>query len=115
MAALLAVFAEFEREILRERVRAGLAHARQKGQKTGPPHHRWNPCRPSAETASRWHQQIRNRPPPANRPHLSAPDSGLTYFPEKQGQRFSYPALPERTQRIASIDWCMSAQVRAGR
>jgi DNA invertase Pin-like site-specific DNA recombinase len=31
MAALLAVFAEFEREILRERVRAGLAHARQNG------------------------------------------------------------------------------------
>ena len=30
MAGLLAVFAEFEREILRERVRAGLAHARQK-------------------------------------------------------------------------------------
>ena len=29
MAGLLAVFAEFEREILRERVRAGLAHARQ--------------------------------------------------------------------------------------
>src|SRR6202789_1170452 len=28
MAALLAVFAEFEREILRERVRASLAHAR---------------------------------------------------------------------------------------
>jgi DNA invertase Pin-like site-specific DNA recombinase len=26
MAALLAVFAEFEREVLRERVRAGLAH-----------------------------------------------------------------------------------------
>jgi DNA invertase Pin-like site-specific DNA recombinase len=34
MAALLAVFAEFEREILRERVRAGLAHARQNGQHT---------------------------------------------------------------------------------
>src|SRR5918996_875478 len=31
MAGLLAVFAEFEREILRERVRAGLAHARQNG------------------------------------------------------------------------------------
>lgn len=29
MAALLAVFAAFEREILQERVRAGLAHARQ--------------------------------------------------------------------------------------
>jgi putative DNA-invertase from lambdoid prophage Rac len=37
MAALLAVFAEFEREILRERVRAGLTHARQNGQKLGRP------------------------------------------------------------------------------
>jgi DNA invertase Pin-like site-specific DNA recombinase len=34
---LLAVFAEFEREILRERVRAGLAHARQNGQRLGQP------------------------------------------------------------------------------
>ena len=37
MAGLLAVFAEFEREILRERVRAGLAHARQNGKKLGRP------------------------------------------------------------------------------
>ena len=37
MAALLAVFAEFEREILQERVRAGLAHARQNGQILGRP------------------------------------------------------------------------------
>jgi DNA invertase Pin-like site-specific DNA recombinase len=37
MAALLAVFAEFEREILRERVRAGLTHARQNGQRLGRP------------------------------------------------------------------------------
>jgi DNA invertase Pin-like site-specific DNA recombinase len=37
MAALLAVFAEFEREILRERVRAGLAPARQNGQRLGRP------------------------------------------------------------------------------
>ena len=37
MAVLLAVFAEFEREILRERVRAGLAHARQKGKRLGRP------------------------------------------------------------------------------
>ena len=37
MAALLAVFAAFEREILRERVRAGLAHARQNGKKLGRP------------------------------------------------------------------------------
>src|SRR6516225_6446887 len=37
MAGLLAIFAEFEREILRERTRAGLAHARQNGQKLGRP------------------------------------------------------------------------------
>ena len=37
MAGLLAVFAEFEREILRERIRAGLAHARQNGNELGRP------------------------------------------------------------------------------
>jgi putative DNA-invertase from lambdoid prophage Rac len=37
MAGLLAVFAEFERKMLRERVRAGLAHARQNGKKLGRP------------------------------------------------------------------------------
>jgi putative DNA-invertase from lambdoid prophage Rac len=37
MAGLLAVFAEFEREILRERVRAGLAHARHQGKRLGRP------------------------------------------------------------------------------
>jgi DNA invertase Pin-like site-specific DNA recombinase len=37
MAGLLAVFAEFEREILRERVRAGLAHARLNGKRLGRP------------------------------------------------------------------------------
>ena len=37
MAGLFAGFAEFEREILRERIRAGLAHARQNGQRLGRP------------------------------------------------------------------------------
>lgn len=37
MAGLLAIFAEFEREILRERTRAGLAHARQNGKQLGRP------------------------------------------------------------------------------
>jgi putative DNA-invertase from lambdoid prophage Rac len=37
MAALLAVFAEFEREVLRDRVRAGLAHARENGKRLGRP------------------------------------------------------------------------------
>jgi putative DNA-invertase from lambdoid prophage Rac len=48
MAALLAVFAEFEREILRERVRAGLAHARENGTRLGRP-----------ETAARHAAEIR--------------------------------------------------------
>lgn len=37
MAGLLAIFAEFEREILRERTRAGMAHARQNGKRLGRP------------------------------------------------------------------------------
>lgn len=37
MAGLLAIFAEFEREILRERVKAGIAHARTKGTPHGRP------------------------------------------------------------------------------
>jgi putative DNA-invertase from lambdoid prophage Rac len=37
MAGLLAVFAEFEREILRQRVRAGLADAKRNGQRLGRP------------------------------------------------------------------------------
>jgi DNA invertase Pin-like site-specific DNA recombinase len=37
IAGLLAVFAEFERDVLRERVRAGLAHARQNGKRLGRP------------------------------------------------------------------------------
>jgi putative DNA-invertase from lambdoid prophage Rac len=48
MAALLAVFAEFEREILRERVRAGLAHARLNGKRLGRP-----------ETVARYAAEIR--------------------------------------------------------
>jgi putative DNA-invertase from lambdoid prophage Rac len=37
MAGLLSVFAQFEREILRERTRAGLARARQSGKRLGRP------------------------------------------------------------------------------
>jgi len=37
LAGMLAVFAEFEREILRERVKAGVAHARAKGTVLGRP------------------------------------------------------------------------------
>ena len=37
MAGLLAIFAEFQREILRERTRAGLAQARENGKRLGRP------------------------------------------------------------------------------
>jgi putative DNA-invertase from lambdoid prophage Rac len=37
MAGLLAIFAEFERDILRERVKAGIAQARQRGTRHGRP------------------------------------------------------------------------------
>jgi DNA invertase Pin-like site-specific DNA recombinase len=37
MAGMVAVFAEFEREILRERVRAGIAQARKDGRPHGRP------------------------------------------------------------------------------
>ena len=37
LAGMLAVFAEFEREILRERVKAGIAQARARGQPHGRP------------------------------------------------------------------------------
>ena len=37
MAGLLAIFAEFEREVLQERTKAGLAHARENGKRLGRP------------------------------------------------------------------------------
>jgi DNA invertase Pin-like site-specific DNA recombinase len=37
LAGMLAVFAEFERDILRERVKAGIAHARRQGKPHGRP------------------------------------------------------------------------------
>ena len=48
MAGLLAIFAEFEREILRERTRSGLAHARANGKRLGRP-----------ETAAIYADQVR--------------------------------------------------------
>jgi putative DNA-invertase from lambdoid prophage Rac len=37
MAGMLSIFSEFERDVLRDRVRAGLAHAKQKGKILGRP------------------------------------------------------------------------------
>src|SRR5580704_14854251 len=76
MAGLLAIFAEFEREIPRERTRAGLAHARQNGKQLGRPKTAGLQATEVRKTASRRHQQIRDRAPPGHRPHLGAPHSG---------------------------------------
>ena len=78
MAGLLAVFAEFEREILRERVRAGLADAKRNGQRLGRP----MTAGLHADKVRKLHRAgvSRDCPPSADRPHLGSPDSGLTYF-----------------------------------
>ena len=76
MAGLLAVFAAFEREILGERTRAGLAEARLNGQTSGPAGNRRCTRCGNREVASLRHQQIRNRSPSANRSYLGPPDPG---------------------------------------
>jgi putative DNA-invertase from lambdoid prophage Rac len=80
MAGLLAVFAEFEREILRERVRAGLAHARQNGKRLGRPVTAGLHAAEVRKLHRGRRQQIRNRPTPANRPHLGAPHFAVALF-----------------------------------
>jgi putative DNA-invertase from lambdoid prophage Rac len=82
MAGLLAVFAEFEREILRERVRAGLAHARQNGKKLGRP----ITAALQAGQVRKLYRAGRNRSPVADWAYLGAPDSGLTLFPREIGR-----------------------------
>ena len=93
MAGLLAVFAEFEREILRERVRAGLAHARAEGETPGPAANGGAPRQPGVEAISRRCQQGRDRPPVADRAHLRAP------YPECSTMK-KRPKDPDREDRI---------------
>ena len=76
MAGLLAIFAEFEREILRERTRAGLAHARQNGKRLGRPATAAIHAAEIRKLHRGWRQQIRDRPPAQDRPHLGSPDLG---------------------------------------
>src|SRR6266853_594897 len=82
MAGLLAICAEFEREILRERTRAGLAHARQNGIRLGRPA---TAALHAAEIRKLHRAGISKSKLPAGcrSPHLGPPDFGLTYFPEK--------------------------------
>jgi putative DNA-invertase from lambdoid prophage Rac len=73
MAGLLAIFAEFKREILRERTRAGLAHARENGKRLGSAGNHGRTRCGNPQTVSCWHQQIRNRAPRTDRPYIGPP------------------------------------------
>ncbi len=75
MAGLLAVFAEFEREILRERVRAGLAQARKNGKCFGATCCRCLAGGSDPQVAPLWTQQVGHCAPPAHRAHFGAPHS----------------------------------------
>ena len=80
MAALLAVFAEFEREILRERVRAGLAHARQNGQTPGPARY-GRPSTPTRYGSSTVRASANPKSPAAWR--SAGPRCGASWQPSK--------------------------------
>ena len=82
MAGLLAIFAEFEREILRERTRAGLAHARAERQTAWAGRQRRPYTLRKSGNCIAPAQQIRDRPPASGRPYLGAPDSGRLFLAE---------------------------------
>ena len=63
MAGLLSVFAEFEHEILRERIRAGIAEARLKGKRFGRPLTVGKKASQIRKLHLRRRQQSRDRPP----------------------------------------------------
>ena len=71
MAGLLAILAEFEREILRERTRAGLAHARQNGNGLAGPRPRpcmlprFGNCTARASVNPKSHAGFRSGAPPS--------------------------------------------------
>jgi putative DNA-invertase from lambdoid prophage Rac len=78
MAGLLAVFAEFEREILRERSASWSGPRAREGEALGATANGGAPRQPGVEAISRRRQQGRDRPPVQDRADLSTPDFGLT-------------------------------------
>src|SRR5271157_5014471 len=76
MAGLLAVFAEFEREILRERVRDRLGPCPAEREAPGSARHGRPARRSSPQAAPLRTQQIGHRPPPQHWSDLGAPHSG---------------------------------------
>src|ERR1035438_3526953 len=96
MAGLLAIFAEFEKEILRERTRAGLAHARENGKRLV------RPETAALHTAEIWrlHQAGVSKAEIARqlrgRAHLSTPNPGR-FLPEIGQHPFSTQAYRKHT------------------
>jgi DNA invertase Pin-like site-specific DNA recombinase len=74
MAGLLSVFAEFEHEILRERISRRNRRSPPQGNQIRSADHSGEEGRPDPEASPRRHQQSRDRPPPRNRSHLCAPN-----------------------------------------
>ena len=93
MAGLLAVFAEFEREILRERVRAGSRS--RKRNPSRPPSNRGSARQANPETLRRRRQQGGYRPSAPDRPDLRPPHSG----PEKIARRRPTQAYRKDTEQ----------------
>jgi putative DNA-invertase from lambdoid prophage Rac len=76
MAGLLAIFAEFEREILRERTRAGLLQARLNGKRLGRPQTAGLQATEIRKMHRAGNQQIRNRPPFGDRADIGPAHPG---------------------------------------
>ncbi len=74
MVGLLSVFAEFEKEILREHVCTGFAHARKQGKRLGRPPS-WPKKQSKPESCTGKAQQIQDRTPASNQPNLGPPPS----------------------------------------
>jgi hypothetical protein len=85
MAGLLSVFAEFEHEILRERIRTGIAEARSQGKHLGRTMTAGKD-RPDPRSLPGRSEQSRDRTPPRYRPQLPAPDTVSKAAMEKQAK-----------------------------
>lgn len=100
MAGLLSVFAEFERDIMRERVLAGLAHARSQRQTTrSAAAGRWQ-SELSPGPISRRNQQSGDCAAVANRPNVGPAAAGTGEILSGVGLR----RRAERTQKIGLIN-----------
>ena len=76
MAGLLSVFAEFERDIMRKRVPAGLAHARSQGKRLGRSPTAAGKAGSARDLISLRNQQMRDCPAAWNRPDIGSAAAG---------------------------------------